>query len=378
MPDSFEMGAYLAHLRQRWRFVAIVVVAALGSSVLLTLLQTNRYTARVSLIIDPPASGDLRATTAISPIYMESLRSYEHFASSDHLFAEAADRFELRGKGRGSSPIEDLKRKILRVAIPRNTRILTIEVTLPDSAKAHQVATYLAEHTIELNRSAGIAIDGEIANRARVEAEQARERLQAAETALAEAMRQPPTPEALKADLERLAERRAEVERLALSASLAAAEIQVQLESSPRGRAPANSTVLDARLQSIRTRAEGLRAEAASLAAVAAEKQKQWSERDAVVGLLQGRLRAAQETVAETGKRAREISSISGYRNERISMLDPGFVPERPSSPRLPLHAAVALSLALLFSLVYLTIEYGLRAQPSASARQLPRVVGKA
>ena len=33
---------------------------------------------------------------AVSPIYLESLKTYEHYAESDSLFQNALDRFGLR------------------------------------------------------------------------------------------------------------------------------------------------------------------------------------------------------------------------------------------------------------------------------------------
>ena len=52
--------------------------------------MTPQYTATARIVIDPPAGTDLRAAMAVSPIYLESLRTYEQFASSDSLFQKAA------------------------------------------------------------------------------------------------------------------------------------------------------------------------------------------------------------------------------------------------------------------------------------------------
>ncbi len=97
MPDPFEAWQYLAHFRSRWRLVAAVVAAALATSLLVSLVLPKKYTARALLVIEPPAGSDPRAATAISPIYLESLKTYEHFASSDHLFFQAVEKFQLRG-----------------------------------------------------------------------------------------------------------------------------------------------------------------------------------------------------------------------------------------------------------------------------------------
>ena len=91
---------------------------------------------------------DLRAAMAVSPIYLESLKTYEHFASSDSLFQRALEKF-----GVARHPLESVKRRVLKVQIVRNTRILEIAATLPEPVKAQALAKYIAEAAVELNRS---------------------------------------------------------------------------------------------------------------------------------------------------------------------------------------------------------------------------------
>jgi len=84
------------------------------------------------------------------PIYLESLKTYEHFATSDSLFSKAIDRFALRSCS--SQAIESLKKRVLKVEIVRNTRILEIGATLPEARK-HRRCALSAESTVEMNRS---------------------------------------------------------------------------------------------------------------------------------------------------------------------------------------------------------------------------------
>jgi uncharacterized protein involved in exopolysaccharide biosynthesis len=149
MPDSFNAWQYLDYLWSRSRFIAATagiatILAGIGS-----LLLSKRYTATARILIDAPAGADPRSAMSVSPIYLESLRTYEHFASSDSLFLRAIDRFNLRD-GRAA---EALKKSMLKVAIPRNTRILEIRATLPDANKAQAVAQFIAEETVNLNRT---------------------------------------------------------------------------------------------------------------------------------------------------------------------------------------------------------------------------------
>src|ERR1035441_6374871 len=99
-----------------------------------------------------PAGSDLRAAMTVSPIYLESLKTYEHFAAGDQLFEKAIAQFQLRARF-GTRPIEAIKRRVLRVGIVRNTRILEIAITLPDAAKALAMARYVAQATVDINRT---------------------------------------------------------------------------------------------------------------------------------------------------------------------------------------------------------------------------------
>jgi capsular polysaccharide biosynthesis protein len=158
MQGSQDAFRYIGYLGKRWRFVALssalAALLALGVSAALP----ARYTATAQIVIEPPAGTDLRAAMAVSPIYLESLRTYEHFADSQTLFQKALNKFHLRER-LGSGSLESLKRRILRTEIVRNTRILEVSATLPDPHDAHAMAEYVAEETVSRSRS--IAEEGD-------------------------------------------------------------------------------------------------------------------------------------------------------------------------------------------------------------------------
>src|SRR3954452_19534945 len=154
MAESFDSFRYMSYLRNRWRWIAASCGTAVGIALVVSLLMPRQYTAAARIVIEPPAGTDLRAAVAVSPIYLESLRTYEQFASGDSLFQKAIDHFGLR-----SGPIESQKKRVLKVGLLRNTRILEIWATLPDPKKAQALAQYLAEATVEMNRS--LASDGD-------------------------------------------------------------------------------------------------------------------------------------------------------------------------------------------------------------------------
>ena len=356
MPDPFDASRYLTHLRARWRLPAIIAGGALATSLTVSLLMAKKYTAKVMLVIEPPAGNDNRVSTAVSPIYLESLKTYEHFASSDQLFAQTVDRFQLRAAGAlgARRSIEGLKRDVLKVSIPRNTKILEIATTLPDPQKAHALALYIAEETIKLNRKANRAGDDELITETRKRVEEAGRRLAAVEAARNRAAQRSPTPEALRAELEQLRAIREEVDRLALSAELSAAE-----------------------QRSGKARAERLHQQAADLDRRTAAKQEMLARRSTEAESLAAQYESAWTAREEMEKRLREVEATAGYRGERLNLLDPGIVPERASSPNLPLNLVVAVSLGLIASLLYLTLEFSLQAQRGETVHKTFRIAAK-
>src|SRR5580700_3459009 len=159
--DAVNTYRYLSFLGSRWRFIAaacaIAVVLALG----VTLTRAKLYTATCRILIEPPAGTDIRSALGVSPIYLESLKTYEHFASSDSLFVRALDQFQLRRRF-PDRPVESLKAGILKVGMVRDTKILEIKVTLPDPKIAQALALYLGEETVKLSRSVDEESDREL------------------------------------------------------------------------------------------------------------------------------------------------------------------------------------------------------------------------
>ncbi len=358
MPDPFDAYQYLNYLRARWRLPGAVVVAAITVSLIVSLLLPKQYTAHVSMVIEPPAGSDPRAATAVSPIYLESLKTYERFASSDSLFAQAVDRFDLRG-GRPKRAIEGLKRQVLKVEVPRNTKILEIAVTLSDPRKAHDAALYLAEETVKMNRKTNRAADEELIAEARQNADAAARRLAEIESRRDRFQRRSPTVDALKAQLDELRSIREEVDRLSLSADLSLVE--------PEARQKPGSSA----------RAERLRRQAADLDQQIAGKQQMLADRSTEMEHLEAEYDSAWAPRDQLVKRLNDLQGSVGYRGERLNLLDPGVAPERPSSPNVPLNLVVAAALGLIVALFYLTVGFSLESQKAETLRRTLRVASK-
>jgi capsular polysaccharide biosynthesis protein len=158
MPESFEMFRYIDHVRRRWPLIAVACGAAAGLAFLAALLMPARYQATARIMIQQPPGADVRYSMAMSQVYLESLKSYELVASGDRLFQDAMNHFNL---AQGQS-IEQLKQSVLKVSVPRNTRILEISVTLHDPVKAQALALYIAEQTVQVTHEFSAAVEREL------------------------------------------------------------------------------------------------------------------------------------------------------------------------------------------------------------------------
>ncbi len=171
------MLRYLDHLRLRWRVIVVACGTAVAVALVAALLTPARYTATARVIIEPPAGSDPRGATAVSPIYLESLKSYELLASGDRLFLDALDHFKMPR----TKSIEGLKRSVLKVSIARNTKVLEISATVREPAQAQALALYIAEQTVKLARSVSAETDQDLLADARKQLEEAQARLRQAE-----------------------------------------------------------------------------------------------------------------------------------------------------------------------------------------------------
>jgi uncharacterized protein involved in exopolysaccharide biosynthesis len=328
----------LDRLRTRWRVIAIACSVSVSLALVVSLLLPKQYTATTRIVIEPPAGNDPRAATAVSPIYLESLRSYELFASSDSLFQQAVQRFGLR---QGSEPIDKLKKKVLKAELPKNLKILEIQATLPDPKTAYALALYIAEETVKLNRAATGDADQELVAEAEKQSAAARDRFRSADAEWSRALGDAPV-ETLKAEVTGDEALRATLQReLAESVVIADPE-----------------------------RAEGYRKQLETLLPGIAAKRKLLAERSARLDRLESERKAAQSAFTASETRAQEVRSARGYRGERLRIIDPGVVPERPSFPNTPLNLVIALLVALAISVLYLILEMSYTEQRAESNRR--------
>jgi len=341
MPEPFSAVQLLRYLGARW----LVFVAAAASAALLAFVgsqfMTKQYTAQVRLLIEPPTGADTRSALVVSPVYLDSLRTFEIMASSAELFDEVAGGLQLQPPG-ASSGFTAWRESILDVEVVRNTKVLVIRATLPDASQAQALAEGLAEALVDRNQevqAAGDALRFASASKARAFAE---EQVRVAEQKLQEAAGKAPA-----AGLE------AEVDALVTTREGLRAELRF-LEERQR------ETGSDGDGKRFADRGARVRAQVETLDREIRSKQIGLSRAEARETSLIASRDAAQTVLQEAESLWLRETAGASSRGERLQIIDRGVMPDRPSSPRVALIVLVASVLALLASVFVVTLRFGL------------------
>lgn len=363
MADAFEPFRYIRYIGARWRFVATSCSLALGLAAAASATLPRRYTATARIVIEAPASADPRAAMALSPVYLESLKTYEEFAANDSLFQKAVDRFGLRSLV-GATSIESLKKRVLKVGIVRNTRILEIGATLPSPAKSQALAQFLAEQVVALNQS----LNAESGHGLVTEVERQKRDAEAQLDRASRAWSQLSSSEPIE-DLQ-VAIQEASKLRLTLQEEMARTRLDLaDAASREKGAATDDKGELREQQSTGQARFDELGKQLAALDNETARKESLVASRAAKRERLSAELDADRKSLAAVEAQLRDARNEAGNYGERMTIIDPGVVPEQPSSPNIPLNLAAALLLGLLLPLVYLAVELNFRPQRAASNR---------
>jgi uncharacterized protein involved in exopolysaccharide biosynthesis len=361
---------FIEYFWERRRFVLVAWGVAVALALGVSLLLPDQYKASCRIVIEAPAGSDPRVSTAISPIYLESLRTFEHFASGDSLFLRALDKFHLRDVYKHRS-VESVKRSVLEVEIPRNTRILEIRATLPDARAAHNLALFIAEETVQLSRSVNQESDDDIARATERQYQEAKAKRDEADAEWSRAsVRQP--VDGLAADTEASQDLKNRLERQLSQEEVAAAEYADRAKALAQGRDASNAqearnAALESR--SAKVRADNLRARIQHLDLETRRSQSQLQQRTVQHEQLEARRKSAQIALEAAEARLREVRASTGYRGERLKIIDPGIVPERRSSPNVQLNVMLAWLLATVAATAYLAVEFSYRRNRAGAAR---------
>jgi uncharacterized protein involved in exopolysaccharide biosynthesis len=349
---DFDLIDFAQYLRKHGRWLALVCGIAVAAAAGVSLVLPKRYTSTASILIEPPAGNDPRASTSLSPVYLDSLRTFERLASNDSLFVEALRTLQVPDAQKGKS-IESLKRSILNVSKPGNTKILEIGVTLKNARLAQALAQYIAERTVSLSRSVDTASEQDVTKEARDIVAAAESRLHSAQAARDKFTASEPI-EALKDEVTSASELHFWIRR-----DLADAEAELA-ESAAQGAAPhteEKSARPDA--EAIRARVEHLKQSDAEASRAMTGKSGILEQRQSERVALEAEFSAARTEYEAAKIRLNEIRASAVFRGERLEVIDPGIVPNQPSSPNLPLNIAVALVLSMIGGIGALAVRFG-------------------
>jgi uncharacterized protein involved in exopolysaccharide biosynthesis len=356
-PEALDLFPFARFAASHWRVLAVSCGLCISLTAAISLLLPKKYTATVSMLIEPPAGNDPRGTTAVSPVYLESLKTYEHFANSDSLFEQALKDLNIRALYSGV-PIENLKGKILEVTKPRETKILQVSATLADPRGAQQLARYIADKTVAMNRSLEAASLRESINEGHIVIDNALSRQEKAISTRNEHLQKEPIA-GLEAKLTGAIETRSRVDRDLLEVGEQLADTEARLKAGGSNDATIDdpqrmrdsAMAYRAELEVLRRQRESL-AQTIEADSILLERRKH--QRD----ILDHELQTAQNQYEAANTRNNDILASIAFRGERIEILDPGVIPERPSFPKIALNLAVAFVGSLAASLMYLLLLF--------------------
>lgn len=359
MADFFDPIEYLAYLRRNWKFAAIAIATAVGLTAAASLLLPNQYTATATLVIEPPGGTDPRGATAVSAIYLESLKTYEQFAASDTLFEKARQKFHLE-EGTGSPATETLRRRVLRVLKLPDTKVLQIRATLRDPKQAQALVQFLAEETVALNRSVESQSEREALTEVRKQVDeaaaklaQAREEYNTAAAGGAEAI--------LADEVRDLSDLKGRLNEQLAEATTSLAEFSARAGVQTKGFPPGDSREnLQQEIAASRARGTALTGQIATVNRDLTQKAASLAVARARTDRSQDQLRAAEAAFEAVSRRANDLAGSSGLRTEQLRIIDPGIVPQQPSFPNLPLFTGAALLIGAMLCLAWLSLRYGL------------------
>ncbi|HEX4772971.1 MAG TPA: Wzz/FepE/Etk N-terminal domain-containing protein [Bryobacteraceae bacterium] len=352
--DNIDLFSFAQYALRRWKFVAKACLAAAAVAAVVSFLLPKKYTATAIIVVQPPEGIDSRVSLAVSPIYLESLKTYEHYANSDSLFEAALNTMRLRDVYPGV-PIEILKGRILEIAKPRDTKIIEIRATLRDPGKAQQFALYVAQQTVQMNRNMQSAVVHELTDSTGAVVSTAQRRLDRARQAIVVYLQSEPIA-ALEGDLTSATDLKARVDRDLVDARVEFAAYSARTAAQPN--TADNSENISDSLRAVQAEVQALEAQSQTLQRRITSDIALLERRRREAANLDKEVQTAQAQLEADNAKKNEVLAWAPSHGERLEIVDPGVVPEKPSSPNISLNIAVALVVSIALSLLHLAIAF--------------------
>ena len=356
----------LADIIARWRFVLTVMASAAVIACAVSEILPRRYTSTATVVIAPPATSDMRTFAAVNPAYLDSLRTFENFFTSDMLFLEAARRFHIDVRNRD---IDTVRGNILRVKQEHETRILEVSVTLPDAAAASKMLHFITDQSIAASGEQAVAADLESMNALNAELDRARQDLARARTEWERASAND-TPESIQSSIESGMMLDSDIRGRESEADADAQEWAVRArdgDAQDRAYAQIESRAAAARRDELARRRQRVEAEIA-------RDRKMLAGRSSRLTLTTAELEQARKAFDAAQARVRDFGAVAGMRSERMRVIDPGIVPQTPSSPKVLLNTLAAVLLAACLSIAWVAIGAGEHRPKPAVVRSAQRL----
>ena len=249
------------------------------------------------------------------------------------------------------------------------TKILAIEVTLPNPKKARDLAAFIADETVRLSQQTNVESDRsqtESIERMRAEAQNRVRQIETESLKVAE-----DTPaEGLAEELEALIQAKGLVQRQRLMVRDLHGDLLATLETD-------NSESSRQDVRNAEKRLDLLEKEMVSLDQQITRKRLELGTRGARREQIDAERQAAWKALEESEARLAHVRSAGGARGERLQVIDSGVIPEKASSPNISLNVLVALILALLGSLLYVTLEFSFQLRRAEARRESLRVASR-
>lgn len=365
MPSPFDLNSYLRALAARWKSIVAVTLGAAAIAFAVSMVLPSTYEATVLMTIQPGIAGASNPA-AMSPAYLDSLRSYEQWLQSDGLVSQLLQSQKIEDYS-----VESFRRSALRVNLGKGTRTLTVSVRMTDPKRAHEAAVKLAEMAVAANNGVARAETEQARAAADREVEEARKPLLAAQDALEQFNRETRGEEAFR-QVQQHIESKSTYQTELMDAKVRLAEQEARLSSLTAQVEKAGSATLQQSLreqaETARTEAAALRARRDTLLATLAALEPALARGQAALATLESKrhalerdYQAAEQRFKALGTRATDSGISAGLRHEDLQIADPGVVPSRPVSPRPALNTALGAMLGWIAALLYESLLFQTR-----------------
>jgi uncharacterized protein involved in exopolysaccharide biosynthesis len=211
---------------------------------------------------------------------------------------------------------------------------------------------YLADETVNASRAESLVSDTDFVAKAQKQTTDAHLRLEQIQKESADLAANAPT-ESLQSEVDAAVELQGKVRQQLVAAEADLAEYQQQ--------AQAGGQFAGEQLAGARARAAQLQKRSDELAREIQQESKTLATRVAKREQLLTETKLAQSAYEALSNRLHDLQVTAGSHAEQLRVIDPGIVPQRPSSPNTPLNVAAALFLALGSSIVYLSLAFAYR-----------------